>query len=86
MDYLREPFIYGPGNVRITFDTEIKSGLYSTDFFNIDVPKIDATEPGQLLMEVKYDAYLPEIIQMAIQVNERPKTSFSKYEACRRFG
>lgn len=86
VDYLREPFIYGPGNVRITFDTEIKSGLYSTDFFNIDVPKIDATEPGQLLMEVKYDAYLPEIIQMAIQVNERPKTSFSKYEACRRFG
>nr|WP_297935614.1 polyphosphate polymerase domain-containing protein [uncultured Lachnoclostridium sp.] len=86
VDYLREPFIYNPGNVRITFDTKIKSGLYSKDFFNISVPTIDATDKGQLLMEVKYDAFLPELIQMAIQVNERPKTSFSKYEACRRFG
>lgn len=86
VDYLREPFIYGPGNVRITFDTKVKSGLYSKDFFNINVPVIGATEKDQLLMEVKYDAYLPEVIQMAIQVRERPKASFSKYEACRRFG
>lgn len=86
VDYLREPFIYEAGNVRITFDTEVKSGLYSTDFFNIDVPKILASELDQILMEVKYDAFLPEIIQMAIQVNERPKSSFSKYAACRRFG
>lgn len=86
VDYLREPFIYEPGNVRITFDTSIKSGLHSKDFFNMEVPTIEATDSGQILMEVKYDAFLPEIIQMAIQVNERPKTSFSKYEACRRFG
>lgn len=86
VDYLREPFIYGPGNVRITFDTSIKSGLHSKDFFNMKVPRIEATDSGQILMEVKYDAFLPEIIQMAIQVNERPKTSFSKYEVCRRFG
>lgn len=86
VDYLREPYIYEPGNVRITFDTEVKSGLYSKDFFNIDVPKILAQDKGQILMEVKYDAFLPEIIQMALQVNERPKSSFSKYAACRRFG
>lgn len=86
VEYLREPFIYGPGNVRITFDTKIRSGLYSKDFFDVQGSRVDATEPDQLLMEVKYDAYLPEVIRMAIQVNERPKTSFSKYEACRRFG
>lgn len=86
VEYLREPFIYGPGNVRITFDTKIKSGLYSKDFFNMEWPKVDATESDQILMEVKYDAYLPEVIRMAIQVNERPRASFSKYEACRRFG
>lgn len=86
VEYLREPFIYGPGNVRITFDSKIRSGLYSKDFFNQQGPRVDATEPDQLLMEVKYDAYLPEVIRMAIQVNDRPRTSFSKYEASRRFG
>ncbi len=37
-------------------------------------------------MEVKYDAYLPEIIQMCICENERKQEAFSKYATCRRFG
>lgn len=86
VDYHREPFVYEPGNVRITFDTEIKSGLHSKDFFNQETPVIDVTAKGHRLLEVKYDDFLPEIIQMAIQVNERPKGAFSKYAACRKFG
>ncbi len=30
--YKREPYIYNPGNVRITFDTEIGSSLSKVDF------------------------------------------------------
>lgn len=33
--YKREPYIFIPGNVRITIDTEIKTGLKNLDFFKI---------------------------------------------------
>lgn len=86
VDYTREPYIYAPGNVRVTFDTNIKSGLYSRDFFDCDLPKVNAGTQQGILMEVKYDAFLPEIIRACIQVNERTQSAFSKYAACRRFG
>ena len=31
VDYTREPFVYGPGNVRITLDYNIRTGLGNTD-------------------------------------------------------
>lgn len=34
VDYTREPFVFAPGNVRITLDYNICSGLQNTDFLN----------------------------------------------------
>ncbi|SFR97406.1 polyphosphate polymerase domain-containing protein [Anaeromicropila populeti] len=87
VDYVREPFIYRPGNIRITFDTKIRSGLYSNDFFNVELPSINAQDScDSILMEVKYDEFIPEVIVMCLQVNERSASAFSKYAAARRFG
>ena len=36
VDYTREPFIFGPGNVRVTLDYDIRTGLDKTDFLNPD--------------------------------------------------
>jgi len=85
VDYTREPFVYKTGNVRITFDTNVKTGLVSKDIFNMDLATVSVTEPDQILMEVKYDAFLPEVIAMCLQVRERPAKSFSKYAACRKY-
>lgn len=38
------------------------------------------------VLEVKFDEFLPQVIQDIIQVNERRATSVSKYEAARIFG
>ena len=46
VDYTREPFIYGPGNVRVTFDYNIRTGLGCVDFLNPDCITIPAV--GQL--------------------------------------
>ena len=86
VDYLREPYVYAPGNVRITFDRDIRAGLYPEQFFNREFPAVQAEKTETVLMEVKYDAYMPDIIQMCIQENERQQEAFSKYAACRRFG
>ena len=86
VDYQREPYIYRPGNVRITFDTNIRTGLYGKEFFDWDCPTVETVQPGEILMEVKYDEFMPEIIASCIQVNERPGHAFSKYAVCRKYG
>lgn len=86
VEYEREPFIYSIGNVRITFDMNIKTGLYSKDFFGPNIPLLNAQENSLIVMEVKYDEFIPEIINLCIQVNERQNSAMSKYAICRRFG
>jgi hypothetical protein len=38
------------------------------------------------ILEVKYDAFLPEIINDLIQLGDRSKESVSKYALCRMYG
>lgn len=82
VDYTREPYTYAPGNVRITIDYNIRTGLFHTDFLNPDCPTIPI-EGSPIILEVKWDAWLPDIIRDAIQLNDRHCTAFSKYAACR---
>lgn len=85
VSYLREPFIYEPGNVRVTFDSEIRTSLFQQEF--IDADDISATElPNEMILEVKFDAFLPQIIQDMVQAKSISRQAFSKYGACRRFG
>jgi len=85
VDYTRTPFVYGPGNVRVTIDENIRTGLTCTDFLNPDCATIPAGE-NIILLEVKWDEYLPSIIQRAVQVRNRRAGAFSKYQACRIYG
>ncbi len=86
VDYWREAYIYPYGNVRMTFDADIRTGGYSTSLFARDVPTLSVGEPGLLLLEVKYDSFLPDIIRDLIQTNTRHTQAFSKYAACRIYG
>jgi len=87
VSYMREPYIYRAGNVRITFDSDIRTTLFHRDFLEGKVADIDTAEaPRDMILEVKYDAFLPEMIQRLVQINTLRQTAFSKYEACRRFG
>ncbi|MCM1027328.1 MAG: polyphosphate polymerase domain-containing protein [Roseburia sp.] len=85
VDYLREPFVYGPGNVRVTFDYDIRTGLSCTDFLNPGCATVPAGD-ALILMEVKWDAFLPDIIRDAIQTPGRRAAAFSKYARCRIYG
>ena len=87
VSYTREPYIYRAGNVRVTFDSEIRTSLFRREFLVPEVSDISATDtPQEMILEVKFDAFLPEIIQDLIQVNGIRQQAFSKYGACRRFG
>ncbi|MBO4496922.1 MAG: polyphosphate polymerase domain-containing protein [Lachnospiraceae bacterium] len=87
VSYLREPYIYRAGNVRVTFDSEVRTTLFSREFLTEKVSDISATDtPRDMLLEVKYDAFLPEIIRDIIQIPGLRQQAFSKYGACRRYG
>lgn len=86
IDYKREPYIYEPGNVRITIDYEIETGLSSKELFNPYLATVNVCRPGCMILEVKYDEFLPDIIRDVIQIGDRKAEAFSKYAAGRIFG
>ena len=82
VDYTREPYIYGPGNVRVTFDYDIRTGLMNTGFLDPDCVTVPAGDAG-IILEVKWDNYLPSVIKDCVQTPGRRVTAFSKYAQCR---
>ncbi len=86
VEYIREPYIYKPGNVRITFDSGIKTGLNSKELFNQQAVAMKTFAVNKIILEVKFDEFLPDIIRDIIQLGQRRNTAFSKYAACRIFG
>lgn len=85
VDYIREPFIFKPGNVRVTLDYDIRTGLHCIDFLNPQCPMIPAGDCG-IVMEVKWDEFLPSVIRDTVQLTGRRVSAFSKYAVCRLYG
>ncbi len=85
VDYTREAFAYSPGNVRITLDYNIRTGLARTDFLSPNCVTVPVGTPI-IILEVKWDNFLPDVIQDAIQLEGRRAGAFSKYAACRIYG
>ena len=85
VDYTREPFVFAPGNVRVTLDYHIRTGLGCTDFLDpgcVTVPIRD----DPIILEVKWDSFLPSIIRDIVQIPGTHTSAFSKYAACRVYG
>lgn len=85
VDYTREPFVFGPGNVRVTIDYNIRTGDFRTDFLNPDTVTLPVYE-NKYLLEVKWDDFLPDIIKDAVLIPGRHASAFSKYAQCRVYG
>lgn len=82
VDYKREAYVFPAGNVRVTMDSDIRTGIWSTDFLNPDCVTIP-TAGSTVILEVKWDEFLPDIIKDAVQLSGRRTSAFSKYAACR---
>ena len=85
VDYTREPFVFSAGNVRVTLDYDIRTGLYCTDFLNPDCITIPAGN-APIILEVKWDEFLPSVIRDIVQLESRHTAAFSKYAVCRIYG
>lgn len=81
--YERTPFVYAPGNVRITFDRNIGSTTNIAGFFDKELPLRPIMNAGEHVLEVKYDAFLPDYLYGALNLANLRQTAFSKYALCR---
>lgn len=83
--YERVPFVYEDGNVRVTFDRNLRSSSTIEDFFNEDAAFRPVLPVGTNMMEVKFDEFLPDFINEACQTSLLQWTSFSKFYLCRKY-
>ncbi len=59
VDFTRDPFVYAPGNVRVTIDYNIRTGQFRTDFLNPQTLTLPAGE-SPIILEVKWDEFPPD--------------------------
>lgn len=65
MDYTREAFTFPAGNVRVTLDYGIRTGLDCTAL--LDTGCVTVPIPGEpAILEVKWDEFLPDIVRYAV--------------------
>jgi len=85
VDYVREAYVADTGNVRITFDKNLRTGLNKINPFDPSLYLVQALDDPFYILEVKYDEYIPNYIREALQLNGLQRQAASKYTICRKF-
>jgi hypothetical protein len=83
VEYRREAYIHPQGNVRITFDKNLSASFGDLDIFHKNYDTIQVPMQGMMILEVKYDDYIPDYIWKIIQTDRMVKCAISKYVMCR---
>lgn len=84
VEYERIPYVYPTGNVRITFDRNISASGDVSGFLEQDLPARPIMPQGQHVLEVKYDALIPDVIYNAVSGEKLRQTAYSKYYLSRK--
>ena len=82
VDYERVPYVFEPGNVRITFDYHLQETALMGELFDPELPSWSVMKPNELIMEVKYTQLLPDFIKDLLTTSEAEYTAASKYVMC----
>ena len=82
VEYEREPYVMEAGDVRITFDKNVRAASPWFSMFDDSAPYYHALEPGKLVLEVKFTEFLPEIVKNALSAKGAEMCAISKYTMC----
>lgn len=80
--YERKAYVYAPGNVRITFDRNIRAGRQTMEFASGDI-SYDPLYGQDAVLEIKYDTFLPGFVRQLLEDGSLLQTAYSKYRSCR---
>lgn len=82
VDYTRLAYTYPVSDVRITFDYNIKSGRYNYNLFS-NIPTYDVLNDEEVVLEVKFNEFLPESIAIILKTVPSLREAVSKFALSR---
>lgn len=85
VDYFRQAFVSPIEDLRVTFDKDLHTGYQSTDLFSKTVPTVSVKGDYDMILEVKFNRYLPDYFHRLIQIGSSQRSAISKYVLCRQF-
>lgn len=79
VDYEREAYTYPIQNIRITFDKNIRASIGDFDIFKHDINTASVFNEPTMILEVKYNRFLPSFIKDILSSVGASSSSISKY-------
>lgn len=83
VDYIRLAFTYPVSDVRVTFDYNIKSGVYNYNLFDKGINMYSVIKDDEVVLEVKFNEVLPETISIILTTIPMFRQAYSKFAVCR---
>ena len=85
VDYDRTPFLCHAGNTRITIDENLRTRPYIAHLFASPRAMTPVLEPNQVILEVKFDDFLPGYLAEALADIPKVNMAISKFAMCMSF-
>lgn len=82
VDYDRTPFVCNSGNTRITLDENLRTRPYCADLLASEHAMIPVLEPDQVILEVKFDDFLPGYLSDVLADIPKVPMAISKFAMC----
>lgn len=79
IDYIRDAFCFDINNIRVTFDAELRKSETSFDIFDRDSVTTPVIMSRHIILEIKYDGFIPEWIKKLLQIPRFERSMISKY-------
>lgn len=83
VEYNREAYTYPIGNVRITFDTSLRTSLGPPSLFDCNACTMNVIGEWGTILEIKYNDVFPQFIRGLFPETIRPQIAAGKFVACR---
>lgn len=85
VDYDRTPFVCADGNTRITLDENLRTRPGSWDLLADHHAMMPVLEPDQVVLEVKFDDFLPGYLADALADIPKAPLAISKFALCMQY-
>ena len=83
--YERKAYVYEPGNVRITFDRNVRASGRVEAFGEKNI-SYDFLQECDKVLEVKYDEFIPDFLLQLLELGNMQQSAYSKYQLWRERG
>jgi len=84
VEYEREAYVVDEGNVRLTFDKQLRSSINGLDLFDPAVVYSAALPEELMVFEIKFDDFIPKHIRALINGQPMQRYAVSKYVICKK--